>query len=711
MKISKLLSIATICTCSALLANEHVHENHYDITVTANKMREKAHEIPQSITIIDEESLKEKNIKNIKDVIANVPNISSMSDYGSATMVNVRGINSSPFTQKNPIIIYVDGVPVSNIYIYEAALANAKRVEVLREPSGTLYGKDAIGGVINIVTKKPRDVVNGGVGLEYSSKNTLEGKFNIQAPIMDEKLYFGLNARGVRSDGYVTDIFDGKNKKAGKNSQTQLSTYLLARPNDRLSLKLSLSRDEKIDRFSHMDVQASNASFDSFSRKHLKHRSQDIKDKTTTKIDSQSLDATYNLPSIRISSTLTHQKSNAKGDMDGDYGTIPAQYGLKMGMDINLEEYTGEVKVSNKNKDTKWVVGLYADREKIQNKPIYWQTLMPNNPANPAAGFSKMSIEAYTKQKANTKALFGQVKLPIYSKLSLTLGARVQRFQKKMDSKTFIYPIGFDIPKDTPMAYKTKKTWNAFLPKVALSYKLNEHLMPYASFSTGYMHGGFNHFSMSLKNDPNILKNNTFEPEKSKNYTIGLKGSYENFNFNANIFRIDIKDIHVFKLVGNTFVTDNANKAHSQGLEFDFNYYPIKELELSGGFGYTNAKYDDFDDGLIQHKGEKIETTPTYTGSLGLGYYAQNGIYARVDGHFRGKTYFYNMAKNKQLTNNGGVSVDLKLGYKLKNFDIYAYGTNITNNEHITSYLQRADVSIATFNKPRMFGLGVDYRF
>ncbi len=135
------------------------------VTVTANKQEENVQEVPQAITVIDEEILEEKGIKSVVDVIEQVPNL-SVGSWGDANSVNFRGLNTSFFTSKNPVVIYIDGVPITDQYAYEAALSNAQRVEVLRGPQGSLYGKDAIGAVINIVTKKPNNTLSGSVGLE-----------------------------------------------------------------------------------------------------------------------------------------------------------------------------------------------------------------------------------------------------------------------------------------------------------------------------------------------------------------------------------------------------------------------------------------------------------------------------------------------------------------------------------------------------------------
>ncbi len=218
------------------------------ITVTANKMSENVQEVPQSITIIDKEVLEEKGIKSIADIIEQVPNLTSVKNYGAAEQVNFR------------------------------------------------------------------------VGLEYSSYNTLDGKFNVSSPLIDEKFYFGLNARGYKTDGWVTNDYDG-DKKAGEKDNLQLGGYLFARPTDRLSIKFYLSHDDKTERLLGLRILRGSNPLSLYNRKDAEHQNQEFKDKANTKIDSQSVNISYDFDNLRLSSVTTHQKSkyDYKADADNNY--------------------------------------------------------------------------------------------------------------------------------------------------------------------------------------------------------------------------------------------------------------------------------------------------------------------------------------------------------------------------------------------------------
>ncbi len=710
---NKMIKFTTLslCVASFLCAHEveNTHEGttghkHFEVTVTANKTEESLKNVPQSITVIDEEMLEEKGIKSVQDVISQIPNMTGL-ENSMGTGVNFRGLNVSDFTENNPVVVYIDGVASTSQVSFDVALANALRVEVLRGPQGTMYGKNAIGAVINIVTKEPNDNFSGNVGLEYASKNTLEGQFNISGPVLKDKLLFGLYGFGKRSDGWVKNTYHNDDK-AGKYDKKRVGGYLLAHLNDDLSIKLDLAHEDKNE---HKPLELGLPALEpvkNFTIKKARTQAFDVSPKADITTNSVALDVGYDLKNYKINSISTYKKMTNERLIDSDYGANPMYNDLVLERLQKTKEFTQELRIKNKDEKIKWVGGVYFDTVDDRHSPNYMQIPRPKDPTNPAAGFVNMTTQSDTKQKHKTFAVFGQAKFSIVTNLDLTLGTRLQKLKKEIDSKFYIYPVGMPLPNQPMNHLDTQKTWNAILPKVALSYKINDNFMPFLSVSKGYMPGGFNYFAMQ-----GGAKENTFEPQTSTNYELGIKGAYNDLSFTASIFRMDIKDTHIFKIVGNSWHTDNAKKSHAQGVEFDFSYLPTNELEISGAFGYMDAKYDDHDSGSVKLNGERIHATPQYSANLGIAYYHPSGIYGRIDTRAIGKTSYYGGGIQKMVEIDPTFFADVKLGYKVGDFDIYTYVKNITEEERIIAYLNRGDVAMATFNDPRTFGLGVKYSF
>jgi len=668
-----------------------------DITVSANKIEENIKDVPQSITVINEETIEQKGIKNIDDVIKEVPNMNGINGMNGGTS-SFRGLNTSMFTNNNPVVIYVDGVPYYDRFDYNPSLANVEQIEVLRGPQGTLYGKDAIGAVINIVTKTPTNEWKGSIGAEYGKYNTLNSKVYLSGAILDNKLFAGINNSFDYSDGWIKNHYSSMDKHASKQNNRKTSGFLLYKPTDALLAKLTLTDNYKKGHFMDGFRLDPNSNVNSFKRKDAKDASFDVPTVEDTKVKSQALNLAYELEKVQFTSTTTHKKVDVDGEYDADFTSNTIEDGLRQWNYTDIDTWTQEFKLSSKNQNIKWVTGLYFDKEKREQGPYGAEQSY-------YGGVYYANADNVTDSK--TQAIFGQVMIPLGESFELTLGGRYQRIKKEIsaDIENILSGTGmFDF--NNSLKYDDEKTWHTFLPKAALSYKINDNLTTYVSVSKGYMPGGFNYFPST-----NESKSNTFDPQTSMNYEVGAKYIGDSFALNAAIFRMDIKDIHIYKTVGVNFVTDNAKKAHTQGIELDGTYFITDNLSISGSLGLIQAKYDDYDTGTKKYDGKRIEDTPKYTASLGISYLADSGVYGRLDFNARGKTSYFDGANEKMIKTDGAIISNAKIGYKVKGFDIYGFITNITDEDYITFYQSKQGLAMAGFNEPRRFGIGAIYKF
>lgn len=691
-KIKKLFLI--FCVSNTILVGSEIPTNLGDVLVSANKIEENIQDVPQSITVISEEEIEGKGIKNIADVITEIPNMYISPSHGGA--LNFRGLNTSMFTNNNPVVIYIDGIPTTDRNSFDVSMENVERIEVLRGPQGTLYGKDAIGGVINIITKKPSNFLSGSIGMEYGSNNYLLNTFNLNIPFIDNKLFFNINGTINSDDGWVTNTYNGDDK-AAKEKEKRFSTSLLYNLNDELSTKLVLKKEKYENYWGNDEGILSAVSLSEFNRDSAKNTSFDMPSVEKGNINSQSLNVKYEREEYLVDAIATHKKVDFNSLFDADFTSGTIYDGSYMQRDSITDTYTGEIRISNKNnsKGIKWIGGIYTDTEEKKYNPYSLNYHINNIPY--------MSGNAVSTSNGDTQALFAQTIIPINNKMDLTIGGRYQRIKKSIDMTVSSYTMGSG---SSSFDFDAEKTWNTFIPKLALSYKLNDNFTTYASFSKGYMPGGFNNYASSTN-----VEQNSFEPQESVNYEIGIKGYLDNFTFTASIFKMDIKNIHVYRQVLGNYYTDNADKGSSQGIEFDFTYYPYESIELSGAFGFISTKYDSFNAGDYDFSGEKIENTPSHTANLSIAYYHPKGFYARGDIRNKGSMYFYDDRQKNFLKNDGYTTVDVKLGYKFSDFDIYGYVKNLTDKEYITYYNSNSIVSLASYGDKRMFGVGVKYKF
>ncbi len=697
MSVKKMMKLAMISMIASnvLLADDN--DNKLEaVTVTANKVEENIQNVPQSITVIDEEILQEKGIKTINDVVKEVPNmITSGSNNGVQT--SFRGLNLSMFTNSNPVVIYVDGVPYYDRYDFDPSLSDVAQIEILRGPQGTLYGKDAIGAVINIITKTPSNEWHGNVGAEYGNNNYMQSTFNASGALIENKLYAGINGSFMSDDGWITNNYAGMPKDADKDKERKTSAFLLFQPTDRFSTKLIITDNySKTHWMDGLNTADTTTPINSIKRDSAKNASFDMPTYEEIKVKSQSLNLNYDFDDMKLESTTTHKKSDIDSDYDGDYISGTINDGLRMFGYTDIEIFTQEIKLAGVIKDIKWVTGVYADDEERDIGP-YGQEINMG---------SIYVADVYANANSKTQAIFGQMMIPLVDQFELTLGGRYQKIKKDIDLTMYQTLGGVAFP---DFIYKDQKNWNTFLPKVALSYKNSDSMTTFASISKGYMPGGFNYFANS-----GGTVENSFDPQKSTNYEVGMKYTGDNYLLNASIFRMNIEDIHIYKVAGGgtIFLTDNAKKAHTQGIEIDGKYFLTDNIELSGAIGFIDAKYDDYDTGVANYNGKKIENTPQYTANLGIAYVADSGIYGRLDAYARGETNYFDGANNTMVTADGAIISNLKVGYKIKDWDIYGYVKNITDEEYIDSFRSSTSgFQIVGFNEPRTFGVGARYKF
>lgn len=414
-KFRKITYIALILS-SYIFADENKNLNINDITVIASKTDETINNIPQTITLITKEELEDKEIKTVSDVIKEIPNLTSRYLYFEA--VNFRGINTSVFTNNNPVVIYIDGIPQSSQFGYNVSFANVERVEVLRGPQGTLYGKDSIGGVINIVTKTPTNEYEGEIGFEYGSNNYLQNKFNLSGPIVKDKLFFGINSILSKSDGDITNHNTSLNKNANRNKTQNFNGNLLYKPTDDLDIKFNISKDKNYRYWINGGVVSSIDDIHKYKRKDFKDTNYDVD--TYTKIDStsQALNLSYNINNLNLNSLTTHKKLEMDGNYDTDWGNSNTYKGLERFQDATTKTFTQEFRLSNKEDANRWLVGLYFEDEDFLSDR-YGVQRPPNT-----------EINAVSKTTSKTYATFGQITFPIIDKLDLTVGGRYQKIKK-----------------------------------------------------------------------------------------------------------------------------------------------------------------------------------------------------------------------------------------------------------------------------------------
>ena len=573
--------------------------------------------------------------------------------------------------------MYVDGVPYSDSVGFDLSLANIERIEVLRGPQGTLYAMDAIGGVINVVTREPANEWSARVGAEYGNFNYNEFKFNTSGSLKEDVLYLGLNGQYRADDGWQTNSFPGNEENANQFEDRRLSTYLLYKPIDEFTVRFTYS-DDYVDTYgiNGYGIAGAEVVFADFNRDDAEDVITEFESREELKVNSQALQLAYDFGRFTAASVTTRRDQEYEVLYDFDAGNDQVSFADA----FSFDNTTG----------FRYVGGIYLDTSEREQGPF--------GVSSPGFGGE---LNAVSESDDQTYAVFGQLIYPVTDRMELTLGARYQRIEKDFDLE-FLFN-GFPI-----YTLEDERTWSEFLPRAALNYELNDNWNAYVSYSKGYMPGGFNFFATSGSAD-----DNSFEPQVSTNYEIGLKAQTDKLTLSAALFYMDIEDIHVYRYEGGFLatITDNADRAHSMGAELEATYWLTDTFQFSAAVGVIEAEYDDYDAGdLGVFDGERIEQTPDYTVNLGAAYYHPTGFYGRADLNMTGETAFFSNTERFPVQD-AYTLLDARIGYRADRWEIFAHGKNLTDEEYIIGYRGTASVSLASFNRPRTFGIGGRYEF
>lgn len=692
-----LFGMLSIAVCSSLYASDT--KNLGDITVTANKMEESISKIPQSISIIDENKIENSGITNIKEFATHIPSFNAHS-FNYFTLSNFRGLNTSAFTNTSPLVIYVDGIPTSNRQGYDLNFANIKRVEVLRGPQGTLYGKDAIGGVINVISKTSNNKWEGKIGLEYGNNNTQYAKFYSGGALKEDEVFFNLYGSYEHNDGWIENTQSGMKKDANGLNKNHYGFDIIYLPTEDLKVKASISNSyEKQDGLYDTVYLPSSINIKKVKRSDYESLSYNNETFTKNKTSTQALSFNYFLGDLILDSITTHKTLDSDGNYEMDAGNgIAFIKDSNIFLDATSETTTQEFRLSNDESDYRWITGLYFERDKLENDRF----------GSYLSAFNS-TLNAKSKTTSDTKAIFGQIVVPFSENYELTLGGRYQSLTRDYDLENTATVVLPGFPGN--FSVKEKETWNVFIPKAALSYEVNNNLTTYATFTKGYVAGGFNTAPSSSN-----LDNIKFDPQSSMNYEIGSKFYTDNLYLNSSIFFMDIKDVHVYSQNPTTGLTStkNIDKAESYGLEIEGKYVINNSWNVNGFISMINAKYKSSyitspNRITSQNKGNKIELTPKYSAKLGLEYISTKGVYGNFNLLYKGDTY---LNPENTVKQDDYVTTDLKLGYKLESFNIYSYVNNISDKDYLVNYdIAPGGGQAVSFGRGRTFGLGLKYSF
>lgn len=683
-----------------LMTTEHQLD---EVIVTAQKTDEDQQKLPLSLSVISSKQVNDDKLWNIKDLTAIVPGLYASNPGDNRNVVSIRGIATTSYNQA--ITTYIDGVNQFNLDTYIAQLEDVERIEVLRGPQGTLYGRGAMGGVINIITKQPDNNVSGFAEVDCGNYNQQRYTLGLRAPLIKDKLFMGVSGLYTSQDGFYTNLYN--NAKFDGQHSFMGNYYLKYLANEKLMVTLNIKHVENRNNGAFTLAPSPESA--------LMQPFTVDQNATNTMVDNilnASLSVQYTGHAFNFTSQSAYQSNLRyyKNPIDADFSPIDGVSIINnYGGDYNkVKVGTQELRFTSPASSVlKWVAGTYFFYEYDPNKQ---GTHFGKDAADVGAPFPDFTDIATNISHNYGIAFYGQATYPIAPKLYATLGLRYDDERDKEAVSGAFQPDGQPASitqRDTASSAK----FSAISPKASLDYQLTANSNIYALYSAGFRAGGIS----QLGSDPSQPPLLAYKPEHSNSFEIGTKNTFLDNRLKANItiYYTEVYDVQVPTLVLPAAVTivRNAGKLNSKGAELELLLKPFEGFEAGYNLGTTDAKFTSLNlssNGTsVNLNGNKQVFTPGVTSMLIMqyGYPLDGGRETRLvlHGEWRclGSQYF-DLANT--IEQKGYNLFNGRIGVSAKKLDVFLWGSNLFN-KHYIDYAY--DFGAAHLGNPRVLGLSV----
>lgn len=688
----------------AAVENEAPENAENLIIVTAQKREERLVDVPISITSNSAETIERSNIEGLIDLAKVTPGLVT-NRFGVAVQPAIRGVTTR--LGENSVATYVDGFYIPNAVSLNFDFNNIERVDVLKGPQGTLFGRNATGGAIVITTKNPSfdPHVEAEFGIE--ELGGLQAGFYATTGITDT-VAIDLAADYRKSDGYIYNVTGGD-----PINDTQHQNYrarIMWEPTD--GARLTLTGE-----YGYLEDATTAASFTFYQNRLLPGSTAknviSANHEPENKADWRAiyLKGEYDFGDLNFASYSSYRHDTNDLDVDLD-GSATAQL-VNVLWHTDQRTFQQEFNLGNSGPGPiDWVVGLYYFNDAYDRKDVPGNIIV-----SPTTNQILLDTEA--------AAAFADVSYQVTDRFTLTAGARYN-WEKKIAS--FRAPLN-----GNPTVFQRGEAdYQNLSPRLIARYELANNTNVYASWSRGFKSGTFNTTAVTIA---------PTQPERLDAFEVGFKTASSGFSFDAAAFYYDWKQIQVARFdptIPGGNIIFNAAAAEVYGAEAQVSYAVTERLNVRLNGAYTHGEYTNFPDAIVSvpsvptnplstnvtrsqdWSGTQLIRTPEFTSNLSFDYEQPTGI---GDFIFSGNVYYTseylpNTARESPITGEPDLTsgpytlVNLTLTYKpTENLAVSLYGRNVLDTEYILGTDASAFGQWRLYGEPRVIGAKVEVSF
>jgi iron complex outermembrane receptor protein len=764
------LCVGASTSALALAAPARAQMQLEEIVVTAEKRETRVQTTPIAMSALSGEMLQNRQITNVEGLMAALPNVDFGLGLGNARIA-IRGIGFDNVTGGNEarVAYHQDGVYFSRPYSVTPSFFDVERVEVLRGPQGTLYGRNATGGVVNVITRDPGSALNGFVSVTGGNYDLIKVEGAIGGPIADTlsaRLSFQSENRGGYGKNELTgddtddmDIYSVRGKLRFEPSETFNATlfadyshendhaygYLFFGPNPTNNPALGAAGP--------IPRPVSGTLFGGILPSKLGNDTGD--QPTRNKRDFKGLGGTINFTAGGLDFTSISAWRAAKYHVTGDADSTSAPF-LALDQFETSKQYSEEFRISYSGEKVDWLVGAYYFHEKLETGNRFAADLFRGtiffNPLTPAIacggrpctgadldprGLTTM-YQPQGRLRTEAWAIFGNVHYRFSDKAGLRLGLRYSDESKKVFNQTKYNFATFNAWPPFPSLpfancgavpfpfciyseQRASKSYRALSPSITLDYRATPDLYLYATYSKGMKSGGFN------------LGNNQpgFDKELVTDYEVGMKAEWMDGRLRTNLaaFYYDYKDAQATTILGTPPRIEivNAPGAKQYGIEVEAVALPAEGLRLDMDFAWLHSEYkgpflsQDSGQpwlGTTDQAGNQLVYAPKFTFGFGAEYtwaISNIDVTVRAETKYKDRTYFDIF--NRQFVSQGAhwkANAFLTLQPREANWSAQLFVRNITNERTITAMNVGAAFTggqrYGALSPPRTVGVTLNYQ-
>ncbi len=658
------------------------------IIVTAQRRAENLQEVPAQVTAYTSQVIEDANIKSTQDFVNLTPNMSlDSSDTYNNTFVVVRGV-----TQINnadaPVAIIIDGVPQNDQKQFNQNLFDIERIEVLKGPQGALYGRNAIGGAVNIVTREPTDYLSGFASASYGRGDAVNLSAGISGPLGSENVKFRVSGVYVTDNGRITNTFLDENVDFVDHDFT-IRGRITADAADWLELDL---------RASFRDFDAG-SQFDSVV---FSGDANDFVDPQTNLLGftvGEQWDVTFKGDADLGFATLTsitayNDVSEVnRGDLDfrnpvdspGGFLGLGIQVG--QGQDRFVELFSQELRLTSPDdQDVRWIAGAFYMNTQRALRTRAFVDLDGTFEQIDVAPL--LLIDRQEDNDFDSYALFGQVDVDLADGLTLSAGLRYDREERDQT--------------DLVTGNVRSASFDSVQPKITLTYNLADEQLIYATYATGFRAGGFNAPGLG-----------SFEDETLENFELGFKTTLADgkLRFNGAAYLSNVDDFQFFFVdaAQAAQIINNIDEVRLYGFELEAQYYATSDFQIFAAVGTTESDIRAITV-FPGNEGNRTPKTTQWTLNAGAQFTPElttdlDGFF-RVDYEHRGDRFWQvdNLDIQEPLN-----LLNLRVGIENETYGVYLWGRNLTGERYFTDFNPREfsglDIDIGFRGQPSSYGV------